>query len=76
MSEITDNTQNEKAIEKARLIGIHGENNVFDTTELQEQFEVIGFDAPFCVVRRKSDGIKGSMEFQHTPRFYFDFMPF
>jgi hypothetical protein len=25
------------------------------------------------VVRRKSDGVKGSLEFQHNPRFYFNF---
>jgi hypothetical protein len=31
--------------------------------------------APFVVVRRKADGRKGSLEFQHHPRFYFNFMP-
>jgi hypothetical protein len=29
--------------------------------------------APFVVVRRLSDGQKGSLEFQHHPRFYFNF---
>lgn len=48
---------------------------VFDTTTLQEHFEVLGFGAPFVVVRRKSDGVKGSLEFQHSPRFYYDFTP-
>jgi hypothetical protein len=44
------------------------------TDELREEFEVIGFMAPFCVVRRKSDGAKGSMEFTHNPRWYFNFV--
>ena len=46
---------------------------VWDTDELREEFEVTGFLAPFVVVRRKSDGKKGSLEFQHSPRFYFGF---
>jgi hypothetical protein len=48
---------------------------VWDTAQLSEDFEVIGFMAPFCVVRRKSDGIKGSIEFCHSPRFYFNWQP-
>jgi hypothetical protein len=43
------------------------------TDELTQEFEVLGFAAPFVVVRRKSDGVKGSMEFMHSPRVYFDF---
>lgn len=43
------------------------------TDELREEFEVIGFMAPFVAVRRKSDGAKGSMEFTHNPRWYFNF---
>lgn len=31
--------------------------------------------APLVVVRRKADGVKGSLEFQHNPRFYFNFQP-
>jgi hypothetical protein len=46
---------------------------VWTTDELAEDFEVIGFMAPFVVVRRKADGMKGSLEFQHHPRFYFNF---
>jgi hypothetical protein len=44
------------------------------TDQLREEFEVIGFMAPFVVVRRKSDGVKGSLEFTHNPRFYFNFV--
>jgi len=46
------------------------------TTEtLQADFSVIGFAAPFVVVRRKSDGVKGTLEFTHHPRVYFNFEP-
>lgn len=48
---------------------------VWSTQELADDFEVIGFLAPFVVVRRKADGVKGSLEFQHNPRFYFNFVP-
>ena len=49
----------------------HGQ--VWDTDQLRDEFEAIGFMAPFVVVRRLSDGQKGSLEFQHHPRFYFNF---
>lgn len=48
---------------------------VWTTDEMREEFTVDGFSAPFAVVRRKSDGVKGSLEFQHSPRFYFSFQP-
>jgi hypothetical protein len=44
------------------------------TEELREQFDVIGFLAPFLAVVRKSDGVKGSLEFRHSPRVYFNFV--
>ena len=49
----------------------HGQ--VWSTEELQRDFDVIGFAAPFIVVKRKSDGERGSLLFQHAPRFYFCF---
>ena len=51
----------------------HGQ--VWDTTELQRDFEALGFLAPFIMVRRRSDGVRGSLMFQHNPRFYFEFKP-
>ena len=49
---------------------------VWDTQQLAQDFEVIGFLAPLVVVRRKADGMKGSLEFQHgPPRLYFNFEP-
>ncbi len=47
---------------------------LLDTQQMSELYEVIGFMAPFCVVRRKSDGKKGSLEFTHNPRHYFNFV--
>lgn len=51
----------------------HGQ--VWNTSELQEEFEVIGFAAPLVVATRKSDGTKGSLMFQASPRFYFGWSP-
>jgi hypothetical protein len=48
---------------------------VWDTEELGREFEVVGFLAPYVVVRRKSDGQIGSLEFQHHPRLYFNYQP-
>lgn len=50
----------------------HGK--VWNTSELASEFDVSGFAAPFVVVTRKSDGKTGSLEFQHSPRFYFNFV--
>jgi hypothetical protein len=49
----------------------HGQ--VWNTDELQEEFQALGFMAPYVIVRRKSDGRKGSLLFQANPRFYFGF---
>lgn len=46
---------------------------VWDTKQMRQDFEVQGFAAPLIVVTRKTDGQKGSLEFQHSPRFYFNF---
>jgi hypothetical protein len=51
----------------------HGQ--VWATSELSNDFEVIGFAAPLVVVRRICDGQKGSLYFQHSPRFYYGFEP-
>jgi hypothetical protein len=58
---------------RADLESKHGQ--VWDTTELGRDFEVIGFAAPLVVVRRRSDRIRGSLMFQHHPRYYFSFSP-
>ena len=48
---------------------------VWDTSELQEDYSVTGFMAPYVVVNRKSDGAKGTLAFSHSPRFYHSFTP-
>jgi hypothetical protein len=58
--------------ERTRLELEHGE--VWDTQRLSAEFEVLGFLAPFVVVRRKLDGCKSSLMFQHSPRLYFRFL--
>lgn len=46
---------------------------VWTTSEMCDEFEVIGFMAPFVCVRRRSDAMRGTLMFQHDPRFYFNF---
>ena len=57
---------------REELEALHGQ--VWDTQQLQQDFDVVGFMAPFIGVTRKSDGLKGTLEFQHQPRFYYNFM--
>ena len=66
LSEI-NSTPNDRAVLEEK----HGQ--VWDTKELARDYIVTGFLAPLIVVKRKSDGVVGSLEFQHNPRFYFDF---
>ena len=47
---------------------------VWNTTELQEDYAVEGFGYGLCVVRRKADGVRGSLDFTHSPRFYYNFV--
>jgi len=48
-------------------------NDVWDTQELAEDFEVLGFRSPFVIVESRIDGTRGSLMFQNDPRFYFHF---
>lgn len=79
MSDVTEPARRQRIIEinlvpgsREALEAEYGQ--VWDTQQLGQEFEVIGFMAPFVVVRRKADGKKGSLEFQHNPRFYFNFV--
>jgi hypothetical protein len=56
---------------RPQLVARHGQ--VWDPEDLARDFEVIGFATPYVIVRRKIDGTMGSLEFQHHPRFYFNF---
>jgi len=46
---------------------------VWSASELANEFAVVGFAAPFVVVKRKTDNQLGSLLFQHHPRYYFAF---
>lgn len=46
----------------------------WNTEELARDFTVHSFSAPFVIVTRKADGVRGTMEFVHMPRFYFGFV--
>jgi hypothetical protein len=46
---------------------------VWTTTELQQDFIVEGFSMGICVVKTKKEGVWGSLDFQHSPRFYHSF---
>lgn len=48
---------------------------IFDGDQVRERFEVLGFRAPFVVVRDKQTGERGSLLFQDMPRLYFGFDP-
>ena len=61
---------NSEAADRQTLEQRHGQ--VWDAQELRRDFIVVGYLAPLVVVRRKADGAVGSLEFQHHPRFYFN----
>ena len=65
------NELNSNAGEREILEEKYGQ--VWDTDQLTDDFDIQGFMAPFIVVTRKGDRQKGSLEFQHSPRFYFNF---
>jgi len=67
------NNINVMAADRERMEIAHGQ--VWTTSELQEDFEVIQFAAPYVIVRERSTGRKGSLLFQHDPRFYYGFEP-
>lgn len=64
---------NAEASDREAIGAVHGQ--VWDTEEMTRDFSVEGFMAPFVVATRKADGVRGSLTFQHRPRFYFDFVP-
>ena len=59
--------------ERKRLEELQGK--VWDTSELQRDFTVESFAAPYVLVTKQATSQKGTMLFQHRPRYYFDFVP-
>lgn len=85
MSKITaDPTEEIRRLRQAELNAANAERapleekygKVWDTEQLVEEFEVLGFMAPLVVVRRRADGQQGSLEFQHSPRLYFNWQAY
>ena len=68
VAEINANPGSREALEAE-----HGQ--VWGTDEMRADFDALGFMAPYIVVSRKSDGVKGSLQFQHEPRLYYSFKP-
>jgi len=58
---------------RAELSAQYGQ--LWDTAELQADYSVQGFMAPYVVVTRKADGVQGTLMFSHRPRFYHSFSP-
>lgn len=61
---------NSNSAERATLEERHGQ--VWDTEEMVKEYDVLQYVAPYVVVERKSDRRKGSFQFQHYPRYYFN----
>ena len=65
MNDPTETTRRQKMVAEINALqgtreyleAKHGQ--VWDTNQLRQDFEVLGFGAPLVVVRRKSDGVKG-----------------
>lgn len=53
----------------------HTYGTVWTTDEVMRDFEITGFLAPRCAAIHRETGIKGTLAFTHSPRFYFDFRP-
>ena len=62
---------NDNPGDREELENVYG--RIWNTQEVRADFEVVGFMAPFVVVKRKSDRVKGTLMFQHSPRYYFNF---
>ena len=58
---------------ESKLRGYDAYLKTWNTAELQAEFTVVAFSAPYVDVIRKRDGKKGSLMFNHIPRYYFIF---
>ena len=57
---------------KTEIIFIEGPS--YDTVQLQEKYKVIGFGYGYVAVEDKVTGEKGSFDFDHSPRVYFNYV--
>ncbi len=66
VTEINSNPSKRQLLEEK-----YGE--VYTLEELDKEFKIIGFMAPYIAVDRLSDDKRGTMMFQDRPRFYYNF---
>lgn len=71
VAEINGDIEGDAFTERKRLEAKYGK--VWSTNEMTAEFDCLGFMAPYIQVIRKIDNVKGTLTFQHMPRFYFDF---
>lgn len=57
-----------------RKVLSHQFNDVMTTAEMMDLYEAVGFGGGLVVVRRRSDGVLGSLQFDHSPRLYYGFL--
>jgi hypothetical protein len=74
MTDATESFRRDMLLKRLPEVDLYMETGpTWDTQKLQEEFKVLSFMAPFVIVERKSDGKKGTLEFTHSPRVYFNF---
>ncbi len=79
---MTDPTENARRLMVDAISGSPNEREaleekygkVWSAKEIREDFEIIGFFAAFVRVTEIATDKKGVLEFQHDPRYYFDFV--
>lgn len=59
--------------DRVALEARHG--RMWDVREVALQFVLVGLETPFVSVIRKSDGVKGWLEFKPNTQFFFNFVP-
>ena len=52
------------------------QGKTYSTEELQEKYIVLGFGLGFVTVKNKATGEKGSLDFDHMPRIYYDYVKY
>ena len=71
-SDYNDATAEDAAVDEIAKWELEGyEGQTWTADQLRAEFEVVGYAAPFVVVRRRSDNVEGTLEFVHWPRRYF-----
>ncbi len=74
-------TEKERLLEelKEKYPDVHqviqdADGECWTTDEVQDEFEILGFMAPFCVAIRRETKEKGALAFVHAPRLYFSWV--